>query len=145
MKVQTLLLILLTFAFTFNCTKEISTKSSLSPSSTVHIVQPGDTLWFIAEKYYGDGTKWERIFAANYEILKDPPLGLVGQRLIIPLDIKYAYIIYDHNHAESTRVIEEYLNQHHVYLIGRYGRWKYMSMEDAILDVRNIAEKIRGK
>jgi protoporphyrinogen oxidase len=62
-----------------------------------------------------------------------------------PLDIKYGYIIYDHNYSESIGVIQEYLNQHHIYLIGRYGRWKYMAMEDAILDGKNIAQKIRGE
>ncbi|MBN3037905.1 MAG: FAD-dependent oxidoreductase [Candidatus Omnitrophica bacterium] len=62
-----------------------------------------------------------------------------------PLDIKYGYIIYDHNYKANIKTIQEYLNQHHVYLIGRYGRWKYMAMEDAILDGKNIAQRIRGE
>lgn len=61
------------------------------------------------------------------------------------LDIKYAYVVYDHDYAKSTKVIREYLNQHHVYLIGRYGNWKYMAMEDSILDGKNIAQTIRGE
>ena len=62
-----------------------------------------------------------------------------------PLDIKYAYIIYDKNYKESKKLIHEYLNRHHIYPIGRYGRWKYMSMEDAILDGKWISESLRRK
>ncbi|MFH1045401.1 MAG: FAD-dependent oxidoreductase [Candidatus Omnitrophota bacterium] len=75
------------------------------------------------------------------DILKDADLIDVCD----PLYIKYAYIIYDRHYKESTRIIQEYLNQHHVYLLGRYGRWKYMSMEDVILDGKNIASKIKGE
>ncbi|MFC1698425.1 protoporphyrinogen/coproporphyrinogen oxidase [Candidatus Omnitrophota bacterium] len=56
-----------------------------------------------------------------------------------PLEIKYGYIIYDKNYSLSTKVIHEYLNQQRVYSIGRYGRWKYMSMEQAILDGKETA------
>lgn len=62
-----------------------------------------------------------------------------------PINIKYAYIIYDKNYRENTKIIHEYLNQHHVFPIGRYGSWKYMSMEDAILDGKNIAGLLKGK
>lgn len=55
-----------------------------------------------------------------------------------PLDIKYGYIIYDKNYTESTEIIHRYLNRHQIYSIGRYGRWKYMSMEEAILDGKGI-------
>ncbi|MBL7196853.1 MAG: FAD-dependent oxidoreductase [Candidatus Omnitrophica bacterium] len=61
-----------------------------------------------------------------------------------PVDIEYAYIIYDRNYTESTKTIREYLNQHHIYPIGRYGRWKYMTMEDTILDGKKIAEVLQG-
>lgn len=59
-----------------------------------------------------------------------------------PVDIKYAYIIYDRNYSQSIQTIQEYLKQHQIYPIGRYGRWKYMSMEDAILDGKNIAQRL---
>ncbi len=50
----------------------------------VHEVKKGDTLWKIAEQYYGDGSLYMKIFEANRTILKDPNLIKVGQKLKIP-------------------------------------------------------------
>jgi len=47
-------------------------------------VKKGDTLWKIAEKYYGDGNLHTKIFEANKDSIKDPNLIRVGQRLRIP-------------------------------------------------------------
>ena len=49
-----------------------------------HEVVKGDTLWKIAEKYYGDGNLYKDIFEANKDILKDPNMIKIGQKLRIP-------------------------------------------------------------
>jgi nucleoid-associated protein YgaU len=49
-----------------------------------HEVQKGETLWKIAEQYYGDGNLYPKIFEANRDTLKDPNLIKIGQRLRIP-------------------------------------------------------------
>ena len=49
-----------------------------------HEVKKGDTLWKIAERYYGDGNLYPKIFEANRDILKDPNMIKVGQKLKIP-------------------------------------------------------------
>lgn len=49
-----------------------------------HEVVKGDTLWKIAEKYYGDGSLYTNIFEANRDRLKNPDLIQVGQKLRIP-------------------------------------------------------------
>ena len=49
-----------------------------------HVVKKGDTLWKIAENYYGDGKLYKKIFEANKDILKDPNVIKVGQKLRIP-------------------------------------------------------------
>ena len=54
-------------------------------------------------------------------------------------DIKYGYIIYDNNHRLATETISGFLGQHQIYPLGRYGSWRYMSMEDVILAGRQIA------
>lgn len=49
-----------------------------------YVVKKGDTLWKIAESYYGDGSLYKKIFEANKDILKDPNVIKVGQKLRIP-------------------------------------------------------------
>ncbi len=49
-----------------------------------HVVKNGDTLWKIAESFYGDGSLYKKIFEANKDILKNPDLINVGQKLRIP-------------------------------------------------------------
>jgi nucleoid-associated protein YgaU len=46
----------------------------------------GDTLSGIAKKFYGNGSKYMRIFEANKEVIKDPDKIYVGQKIRIPLD-----------------------------------------------------------
>ncbi len=47
-------------------------------------VKKGDTLWKIAETYYGDGSLYTKIFEANRDVLSDPNRIKVGQKLRIP-------------------------------------------------------------
>jgi LysM repeat protein len=50
-----------------------------------HVVQMGDDLWSLAERYYGDGREWRKIAAANPKLLTGGPDRLqVGWRLRIP-------------------------------------------------------------
>jgi LysM repeat protein len=50
-----------------------------------HVVQAGDDLWSLAERYYGDGRNWRKIAAANPTVLTGGPDRLqVGWRLRIP-------------------------------------------------------------
>ncbi len=44
----------------------------------------GDTLSAISKKFYGDANKYNRIFEANRDILKDPDHIKPGQSLKIP-------------------------------------------------------------
>ena len=57
-------------------------------------------------------------------------------------DIKYAYVIYDHTYRKNVRLIHQFLQRNRIFSIGRFGGWKYSSMEDAILDGKETAEKI---
>ena len=50
----------------------------------LHEVVSGDTLGGIAKKYYGNAGQYMKIFEANRDILDDPNLIKVGQKLKIP-------------------------------------------------------------
>ena len=61
-----------------------STASSTKPATHVYVVRPGDTLWSVAQRYYGSGLKWTRIYNANQSKIRDPNEIYVGQKLTIP-------------------------------------------------------------
>lgn len=55
------------------------------------------------------------------------------------IDIKYGYPIYDRNYKTAVQAVIKFLASKGVSCIGRYGRWKYMSMEDVIIDAWQAA------
>lgn len=50
----------------------------------VYVVGDGDTLWTIAYYLYGDGSRWEELYAANAELLGNTVLLAVGMELQVP-------------------------------------------------------------
>ena len=50
----------------------------------LHTVAKGDTLWKIAQKHYGNGSRYTAIFEANKPMLSDPDKIYPGQVLRIP-------------------------------------------------------------
>ena len=64
---------------------------------------------------------------------------IVAEKTLI---IKHAYVIYDlfrHQHLSS---LIQFLRSKHIYPIGRYGRWEYATIEEAILQGREVAQKL---
>ena len=49
-----------------------------------YTVNRGDCLWTIAEELYGSGADWRRLWAANWDAVKDPGLVWIGQVLKLP-------------------------------------------------------------
>ncbi|MEP3839190.1 MAG: LysM peptidoglycan-binding domain-containing protein [Algibacter sp.] len=49
-----------------------------------HTVKSGETLGKIAKQYYGNASKYQAIFKANSDILKNPDVIHPDQELIIP-------------------------------------------------------------
>jgi len=48
------------------------------------IVQPGNSLWRIARRMYGEGTEYTLIYQANENQIKDPDLIYPGQIFTLP-------------------------------------------------------------
>ncbi len=48
------------------------------------IVQPGNSLWRLARRAYGQGTRYTTIFQANKDQIKDPDLIFPGQVFALP-------------------------------------------------------------
>ncbi len=51
---------------------------------TTYVVQPGDTLSALAQHFYGKASLYPKIFEANRDILSNPDLIKIGQKLRIP-------------------------------------------------------------
>lgn len=60
------------------------TKSPAPKQEKTYPVEKGDTLWGIAKKFYGNGSKYTKIYEANKDKIKNPNLIYVGQVLTIP-------------------------------------------------------------
>ncbi|NLW84428.1 MAG: LysM peptidoglycan-binding domain-containing protein [Phycisphaerae bacterium] len=55
------------------------------PRTTEYVVQPGDSLWKIAEKTLGDGRRFQTLVEMNQDRLKSPDDVIVGMKLIVPV------------------------------------------------------------
>ena len=47
-------------------------------------MQPGNSLWRIARRNYGEGPRYTVIYQANKERIKDPDLIYPGQVFVVP-------------------------------------------------------------
>ena len=53
-----------------------------------------------------------------------------------------AYPVYDRHRRKAVPELLSFLGQRDIHSLGRYGAWEYSAMEDAILQGRQIAEKL---
>lgn len=65
----------------------IADGSTLGGDDQFYTIEKGDTLWKIAEKAYGNGAKYQKIFEANREVIKDADKIFPGQKIRIPKSI----------------------------------------------------------
>lgn len=59
------------------------------------------------------------------------------------IKIPVAYCIYEHHRPPIVKQLMNELEQSGIYQIGRYGKWKYNAMQDAIIDGKTLAEKLK--
>jgi protoporphyrinogen oxidase len=70
--------------------------------------------------------------------LLDRAQVLVARARTIPV----AYVLFDHAHAAARAQVLAHLEAAGVQVAGRYGRWEYSSMEDALLTGREAARRL---
>ncbi|MGH7930685.1 MAG: ABC transporter substrate-binding protein [Candidatus Binatia bacterium] len=66
-----------------------STGPGVAPQSagaSSYIVEPGDNLSRLAQRFYNSSYKWVKIYEANRDTLRNPNYIYIGQSLIIPPD-----------------------------------------------------------
>ena len=62
----------------------VGTRGVLGGSERTYVVAAGDSLYKIAARFYGSGSRWPEIFEANKDIIKNPRIIRPGQKLRIP-------------------------------------------------------------
>jgi NitT/TauT family transport system substrate-binding protein len=63
-----------------------SLAKSPQPAAQEYTVKAGDTLSKLAERFYNSMSKWEKIYNANRDSVKNPHYIYIGQKLMIPSD-----------------------------------------------------------
>jgi len=58
------------------------------------------------------------------------------------VEINPGYVIFDFNREKNLIALQKFLEKNKVLSIGRFGKWEYSSMEDSILQAKEVAEKI---
>jgi len=61
-----------------------SSTAPATPPTETYTVKKGDSLSKIAKRVYGDASQWQKIFAANRDIVENPDLIHPGQVLKLP-------------------------------------------------------------
>ena len=64
------------------------------------------------------------------------------QSLLSAADIPY--VIFDQHRSQFLPKAQEFLKQHGVDSIGRYGSWNYSSMENALEDGQQAAQRVQS-
>jgi protoporphyrinogen oxidase len=57
-------------------------------------------------------------------------------------DIRHAYVLFDRHRARTVPAILAELEARGIHSIGRYGRWEHTSMEDAMRQGKELAERL---
>ena len=121
-------------------------RTGFATNFSMDIAPPNRTSIY-AEVSYSDKKPIDKEKTVNETIRDLKNLGAIFNEdeieTCVPIDIKYGYVIYDANREHAVQVIRNYLKHFNIRSIGRYGSWRYMSMEDVILEGKGIAECLR--
>lgn len=116
------------------------------PSNFSMDITPSKRSSIYAEISYSENKSVDKNAFIEKTINDLKKLGFISSEgeieVCMPIDIKYGYVIYDSEREKAVNCIKNYLKRFGIKTIGRYGSWKYMSMEDVILEGRQTAEDL---
>ena len=62
--------------------------------------------------------------------------------VVHPVELRYGYPVYDRNYQWATTHLRRYLRKQGITPLGRFGSWRYLSMEETLLDGQGAAQAI---
>ena len=71
------------------------------------------------------------------KLFKLSDADIVTQKVIA---IEHAYVTYDFWREKNLPTIHKQLNEYNIHSLGRYGEWKYSSMQEAVLEAKQWVE-----
>lgn len=81
----------------------------------------------------------EKSISQVKELFKISDSEILTQKIIY---ISRAYVIYNFWRQKNLNNLHKSLQENLIFSIGRYGQWKYSSMQEAVLDGRDIVERV---
>lgn len=79
---------------------------------------------------------------ATRELLQVSEAQVITERTMF---ISHAYVIFDFWREKNLPLLLNALETEKIHSIGRYGAWKYSSMQEAVLDGKTMAEQLTGR
>ncbi|MBK8013678.1 MAG: FAD-dependent oxidoreductase [Deltaproteobacteria bacterium] len=121
----------------------VGSYSAVEPS----LAPPGHRSYYVEIGHENDHIEPSRLEQPVLDGLKK--LGIVERDedvlFMIPNVLSPAYVLFDDAYADARRTILDWLETERVISVGRYGRWQYNAMEDALLEGREAAERILAR
>lgn len=65
-------------------TKQATKQAPIPANARRHTVRAGDTLYSLAQRYYGNRSRWRDIYQANRNVMKSESDMKIGMQLVIP-------------------------------------------------------------
>lgn len=98
----------------------------------------GELSYINKSKKYCNALLTESLRAAK-TLLHIKEQDIVTEKIIT---IPHAYVIYDFWRERNLPKLLKRLQDNDIYSIGRYGAWKYSSMQEAVLDGKKVADEL---
>ncbi len=113
------------------------------PTNVNNKMSPNDTYSLSIEIAYKGNSSIDlkKIISAlkKYNLIKSSKDIIIRK----DIDIKYAYVIYNHR---RNQILHNYLNdleKHNIFCTGRYGKWHYSFVSQDIMDAYGLVERIK--
>ncbi len=98
---------------------------------------------FLPGRITEDGKKRLRdeAIAQTCKVFDIPSQSIIMQKNLV---LEHAYVIYDAWRERNLTSLLAQLKEWNIYSIGRFGEWKYSSMQEAVLDGRSVVDMIEA-
>jgi protoporphyrinogen oxidase len=111
---------------------------------TAHATPPNCSSLYGEFAHIGKSQQWINqtlncALAATKKMFNIADTNIVTQKI---MHIAHAYVLYDFWRDKNLPKLLHRLKEHHIYPAGRYGEWKYASMQEGILDGKKLAESL---